>query len=118
MAPVETVSLSGEWVEVASATRRSVDLEGWRLSDEGGDMYIFSRFRLQGRAVIRFRTGVGRDRGADLYQDCRVHVWDNRSGSATWRSDRGRLIDVFSWDGRYDGRNDGGRHGGVRGGRR
>ncbi|GEC02373.1 hypothetical protein SSP24_00280 [Streptomyces spinoverrucosus] len=108
-------SLNAEWVEVTNTTRRSVNLDGWTLSDEDGNTYTFNRFRLDGRATVRIHTGEGRDRGADLYQDRRTHVWDNRSDTATLRNDRGRLIDAISWNGRYDGRNDERRHGGDRG---
>ncbi|MEU8825120.1 lamin tail domain-containing protein [Streptomyces sp. NPDC048636] len=98
-------SLNGEWVEIANHDRRAVNLNGWTLSDRDGRTYTFRHYRLDGRSTVRVHTGVGHDRGNDLYQDRRHYVWDNRD-TAILRNDHGRIIDVQSW-GRH---HHGGRH--------
>ncbi|WP_435220522.1 lamin tail domain-containing protein [Streptomyces sp. Tue6028] len=90
-------SLNKEWVEITNNTRRSVNLDGWTLSDEDGHTYTFDHYRLEGRATVRVHTGIGRDTSADLYQDRRHYVWDNRSDTATLRNDHDRFVDDTSW---------------------
>ncbi|WP_326756850.1 lamin tail domain-containing protein [Streptomyces hirsutus] len=90
-------SLKREWVELTNTTRHTVNLDGWTLADEDGHTYTFDHYRLAGRATVRIHTGLGRDTRADLYQDRRNYVWDNRSDAATLRNDRDRLIDRESW---------------------
>jgi len=91
-------SLNREWVELTNTSRRSVNLDGWTLSDEDGRTYTFEGFRLDGRSTVRVHTGFGRDSDTDVYQDRRRYVWDNRSDTATLRNDRGRVVDTESWD--------------------
>ncbi|MEU3278127.1 lamin tail domain-containing protein [Streptomyces antibioticus] len=105
-------SLNQEWVELTNTTRRSVNLNGWKLSDRDGDTYTFRNFRLAPRATVRVHTGVGRDTRKDVFQDRRREVWDNRSDTATLRTDRGRFVDSASWGrDRHQGRDDDRRNG-------
>lgn len=90
-------SLNREWVEITNNTRRTINLDGWALRDEGGHRYTFDHYRLDGRATVRVHTGHGRDTRTDVYQDRRTHVWDNRSDTATLRNDHRRFIDDTSW---------------------
>ncbi|WP_406164553.1 lamin tail domain-containing protein [Streptomyces sp. NBC_00996] len=90
-------SLNMEWVDVTNTSHRSVNLDGWTLSDEDGRTYTFRHYRLEGRSTVRVHTGVGRDSGTDLYQDRRTSVWDRHSDTATLANDHGRIIDTASW---------------------
>lgn len=93
-------SLNAEWVEITNTGRRTVNLDGWTLSDEDGNTYTFYDYRLEGRSTVRIHTGIGRDTDTDLYQDRRHEVWDNHSDTATLRNHRDRLIDAISWGSR------------------
>ncbi|MEU9288458.1 lamin tail domain-containing protein [Streptomyces sp. NPDC048275] len=95
-------SLNGEWVDVTNTSRRTVNLDGWTLSDEDGNRYTFRDYRLEGRATVRVHTGRGRDTDTDLYQDRRNQVWDDYSDTATLSDDRRRVVDTASWGGRHD----------------
>ncbi|MFI9248264.1 lamin tail domain-containing protein [Streptomyces sp. NPDC053086] len=106
-------SLNKEWVEISNDSRRSVNLDGWTLSDEDGHTYTFHHYRLDGRTTVRVHTGIGRDIRTDLYQDRRHYVWDNRSDTATLRNDHGRFVDDASWGYHRHGGDDR-RHGGDR----
>jgi hypothetical protein len=88
-------------VELTNTTRRTVNLDGWTLSDEDGHTYTFDHYRLEGRATVRIHTGEGRDTDSDLYMDRRNYVWDNHSDTATLRNDHDRFIDDASWGGRH-----------------
>ncbi|MEU9135114.1 lamin tail domain-containing protein [Streptomyces sp. NPDC048404] len=99
-------SLNAEWVEITNSGRHGVNLNGWTLKDEDGNRYTFRHYTLAGRSTVRVHTGYGRDTSRDLFQDRRNEVWDNRSDTATLRSDRGRFVDSVSW-GRHHDRNHG-----------
>lgn len=93
-------ALNREWVEITNTGRRSVNLDGWTLSDRDGQTYVFDRFRLDGRSSVRVHTGIGRDSRTDVYQDRHRPMWDDRSDRATLANERGREIDSESWGGR------------------
>ncbi|WP_333776456.1 lamin tail domain-containing protein [Streptomyces sp. IBSBF 3136] len=105
-------NLNQEWVEVTNASRRSVNLDEWTLSDEDGHTYTFHHYRLEGRATVRVHTGFGRDTRTDLFQDRRRSVWDTYRDTATLRNDHGRFVDSVSWGRDHRGHRDGGGWGG------
>ncbi|MFD4142724.1 lamin tail domain-containing protein [Streptomyces sp. NPDC058572] len=105
-------SLNAEWVDVTNIGRRSVDLDGWTLTNRDGKRYTFDDVRISGRSTIRVHTGYGRDRDGHVYQDRSTYVWGNWADKATLRDDDGRTVDTarYGWyndDGR---RHDGRRH--------
>ncbi|MEU3829950.1 lamin tail domain-containing protein [Streptomyces sp. SID486] len=89
-------SLNAEWIKITNDSRRSVNLDGWTLSDRDGRTYTFHHYRLDARASVKVHTGIGRDSKKDLYQDRRNYVWDN-SDTATLRNDHRRFVDDLSW---------------------
>ncbi|WP_413755196.1 lamin tail domain-containing protein [Streptomyces sp. MMBL 11-3] len=103
-------SLNKEWVEITNEGRRSVNLDGWTLSDEDGHTYTFGHYRLRGHQSVRVHTGENRDRDGHVFQDRRNYVWDNRSDTATLRGDNGRRIDTASWGRGHGHGNSGGHH--------
>lgn len=89
-------SLNAEWVEVKNTGRKAVSLRGFTLTDSQGTRYRFAGLRLDGRSSVKVHTGQGRDSAADVYQDRRTYVWDDRD-TATLRNDSGRVLDTRSW---------------------
>ncbi|KAB1987447.1 lamin tail domain-containing protein [Streptomyces triticiradicis] len=94
-------SLNQEWVEITNNGRRSVNLDGWTLSDADGHTYTFDHYRLGGRSTVRVHTGVGRDSRTDLFQDRHAYVWNNDRDRAVLRNDHGRFVDASSWGRRH-----------------
>ncbi|WP_369779968.1 lamin tail domain-containing protein [Streptomyces sp. R33] len=86
-------ALNTEWVEVENTGRRSVDLDGFTLTDQQGNRY---HLRLDGRSSVKVHTGQGRDTRHDVYQHRRHQIWDERD-TATLRDNRGNLIDTEAW---------------------
>ncbi len=109
-------SLNNEWVEITNHTRTAVNLDGWKLSNKGGETYTFHHYRLDGHATVRIHTGIGRDTNRDLYQDRHNYIWDNRADTATLRNDHRRLVDDTSWGNHRGGHGGGGHNGGGHGG--
>ncbi|MGW4272204.1 lamin tail domain-containing protein [Streptomyces seoulensis] len=94
-------SLNAEWVEITNNTRKTVNLNGWTLSDRDGHTYTFHHYRLQGRSTVRVHTGTGHDTRHGLFQDRRAYVWNNTSDTATLRNDHHRFVDSRSWGHRH-----------------
>jgi Lamin Tail Domain len=90
-------SLNREWVEVTNTGRRTVDLDGWTLSDRDGNRYRFDDLRLHGYATVRVHTGYGYDTRRDVYQDHRNSIWNPYADRATLRDDHGHTVDTQSW---------------------
>ncbi|WP_030303789.1 lamin tail domain-containing protein [Streptomyces katrae] len=89
-------ALNTEWVEVKNTGRRSVDLDGFTLTDQQGNRYRFNSLRLDGRSSVKVHTGEGRDTRHDVYQNRRHQIWNERD-TATLRDNRGNLIDTETW---------------------
>ncbi|MEV7129637.1 lamin tail domain-containing protein [Streptomyces sp. NPDC093260] len=100
-----TRSLNAEWVEITNTTRKTVDLNGWTLSDRDGHTYTFHHYRLEGRSTVRVHTGTGtgtgRDARRDLYQDRHAYVWNNTSDTATLRNEYHHFVDSRFWGHRH-----------------
>ncbi|MEV7130651.1 lamin tail domain-containing protein [Streptomyces sp. NPDC093260] len=96
-----TRSLNAEWVEITNTTRKTVNLNGWTLSDQDGHTYTFHHYRLDGRSTVRVHTGTGRDARHDLYQDRRAYVWNNSFDTATLRNEHHRFVDSRFWGHRH-----------------
>ncbi|MGW4562096.1 lamin tail domain-containing protein [Streptomyces sp. NPDC004561] len=93
-------ALVREWVDITNSSRRTVNLDGWTLSDRDGHTYTFHHYRLFGRSTVRVHTGFGYDTRTDLFQDRRHSVWDYND-TATLRNDDGRFVDDASWGRRH-----------------
>ncbi|MET9886184.1 lamin tail domain-containing protein [Streptomyces sp. NPDC006430] len=89
-------ALNREWVEIKNTGRRSVDLNGFTLTDRQGNRYRFHGFRLDGRSSVKVHTGQGHDTRTDVYQDRHHQIWDERD-TATLRDNRGNVIDSETW---------------------
>ena len=82
--PVEIVSIAGAGnleTEVALIRydgAQAIDLAGWRLRDEDGNVYIFPSVVLYAGGAVQVHSADGKDSIVDLYWSRREPVW--RSG--------------------------------------
>ena len=82
--PVEIVSIAGAGeldTEVALIRyngEQAIDLAGWRLRDEDGNVYIFPSVVVYAGGAVQVHTADGEDTIVDLYWSRRESVW--RSG--------------------------------------
>lgn len=82
---------SEEYVTLRNAGDQGLDLGGWRLEDRAGHRYRFPDYRLEARALVRIRTGSGRDDQENLYWGRNAAVWNNR-GDALYLVDAGNVL--------------------------
>lgn len=68
--------ISAESVTISNAGANPVDLAGWTLADESGQLYTFQQNTLYGGgAAITIFTGQGQDDAASLYWGLDTAIW-------------------------------------------
>ncbi len=73
-------NLNDEYVVFMNTCPRSIDMTGWKVTDEGAKhIYIFPRFKLNGGAKVYLHSGQGTNNNLHLY-------W-GRSYGAIWNND-------------------------------
>jgi len=86
-----------ERVIVANMGERLADMQGWTLSDAGGNIYTFANFRLWkgGSAIVHTRIGEDGNPPANFYWGKLEALW--ASGEvATLRDREGQVIDTYT----------------------
>jgi LysM repeat protein len=74
----------------------TLDLEGWSLSDEDGNEYVFPTFKLFGNgSAVTVYTGVGEDNASELYWGRSTAVWGEASDTVILRSPSGDVQSEF-----------------------
>lgn len=95
-----TANLRGEVVTLRNAGDRPVDLSGWRLSSERGDIYVFPEgVSLGPGESVAIHSGDGDDSASDLYWHARVPVWNDRGGVATLTTREGEVVAAYAYGG-------------------
>ena len=95
-------SLNLEYVYLwNTSTSRAVQLRGWTVRDQEGNVYRFPRYRLGPAKYVAVLTGRGRNRpkAGILYWGRRTYVWDNKRDGAILRKPSGRTVDLCSYRG-------------------
>jgi hypothetical protein len=91
-------SLNGEWISIVNNGRRAVNLRGYTIEDRANNVYRFGNVWIAGDGGrVRVHTGIGRDRGNQLFWDSRGYIWNNNGDTAVLSGPRGRTVDVCSY---------------------
>jgi hypothetical protein len=82
-----------EYVCIANAGSRAVDLTGWLMQDQYGWTYQFPTFSLDEGSKVKIRTGCGTDSQQDLFW-CKdeTAVWNNDGDCVFLMNQEGELI--------------------------
>jgi hypothetical protein len=91
-------SLNAEYVRIANASRKTVNLNNWTLRDKTGYRYTFGAVLLKPGKTLTVRTGRGRDTRTTVYWGRRAYVWNNGKDTAYLRNAAGRLVDSCSYN--------------------
>jgi hypothetical protein len=94
-------SLNDEFICLENTGNRSVDLTGWTIRDQDGNVYTFESYSLPSKAIVTIHTGRGSDRRLHTYWDQTDYVWDNPGETARLRRANGNLVDACRY--RHDG---------------
>lgn len=86
-----------ERVIIANMGERLADMQGWTLSDAGGNVYTFANFRLWkgGSAIVHTRIGEDGNPPANFYWGKLEALWEPGE-VATLTDDEGRVVDTYT----------------------
>ncbi len=86
-----------ERVIIANMGERLADMQGWTLSDSGGNVYTFANFRLWngGSAIVHTRIGEEGNPPANFYWGKLEAVWAPGE-VATLKDREGQVIDTYT----------------------
>lgn len=83
----------GEWVMLVSDDFGPIQLEGWKLTDEGArHAYTFPAVTIAPSGRLRVHMWDGVDDGDDLYVGRRQHWWNNDGDTAYLYDAHGTLV--------------------------
>lgn len=85
-------NLNGEWVQISNSGQTSLDLAGWQLYDESGQIYVFPSFTLEAGASVKVFSGKGSDSASGLYIGRGSPIWNNNGDTAVLRDAGGNVI--------------------------
>jgi len=83
-----------EFIEIKNTGRGPVGLTNWSIIDvDDNKRFKFPRFTLAGRAVVRIRSGAGRNTRTDLYWGHDNYIWNNdETETAVVRNAKGAVV--------------------------
>lgn len=88
-----------EYVDIRNSSGTSVDMEGWILRDDGGNIFTFPDFTLANSGTVRVRSGTGTNTSSTLFWGRTQEdgdVWNDVSDCAYLRDGLGgesKMID-------------------------
>jgi hypothetical protein len=88
-----------EYVCLKNTGRAAVDLAGWIVEDQDGNVYTFNEYSLPSKDIVTIYTGSGDDRRLHKYWDLDTAVWDDDGETATARRATGHVVDRCHYSG-------------------
>jgi len=86
-------NLNNEYVVLANAGGKTLDLSGWTVEDEAGATYTFpDGFTLEPDASVTLHTGSGADTAEDLYWNSGSPIWNNGGDTVIVRDEQGTIV--------------------------
>jgi len=90
--------LNREYITVRNAGEVPVDITGWTLSNQSGDVFTFpSGFILPAGNVVSVYSGCGEAEGSILYWCAGKPIWNAQTDRARLRNSEGILLDAFEY---------------------
>lgn len=69
--------VNNEQIDLRNTGTGVVEMAGWTLEDDDGNVFVFPDFRLQPSQVLRIFTRVGQNTPGALYWNQQVAVWED-----------------------------------------
>jgi endonuclease YncB( thermonuclease family) len=82
----DSTNLNGEIVLLKNGCMNPINMTGWYLLDNDGNIYRFPNFILDGGKYARVHSGIGIDNATDLYWNSTVEIWSN---DIVWKGSSG-----------------------------
>lgn len=86
--------LAGEVLQIVNDSDAALNLQGWRIRQEGGPTYIFGNFPIFPGGSVRLHSTTGTDTSIDLYWGQSGAVWQSQQ-TAQLVDGEGRLVTQY-----------------------
>jgi len=98
--------LNAEYLRIANLRAQPRSLQGWIVSNEHGDRYVFGPVVVPGGHTVTLASGSGEDQTAPdqpirLFWRREVPMWSNRGDVATLMDPAGQVVDRAEYDPRH-----------------
>jgi len=90
-------SYDGEYVEVRNDDTQAIQLKGWTLQDEAGNVFKFPDFVMQPQQVCRVYTNEDSPEWCGFSYGSDSDIWDDGSDCAYLRDGTGTLVDTYCY---------------------
>ncbi|HOU53188.1 MAG TPA: thermonuclease family protein [Myxococcota bacterium] len=99
----DTADLNAEYLRIANLRTDPRSLEGWIISNEHGDRYVFGPVVVPGGHTVTLATGSGEDQTSPdqpirLFWRQNRPMWSNRGDAATLMDPSGQVVDRVEYD--------------------
>ncbi|MFC2077560.1 lamin tail domain-containing protein [Candidatus Bipolaricaulota bacterium] len=92
--------VTGEVVTLRNTGTDPIDMSGWTLRNERGEIYVFpAGFSLAPQGQVAIHSSCGEDSESDLYWCSRLPVWNDNGGVATLSTRDGEDVASYSYGG-------------------
>ncbi len=89
---------NGEWIALTNVSRQTINLQGYRLNDNGPHVYTFNDYSLPAGETVRLYSGAGADGAGELYWgNVGASVWNNEGDVAYLYSANGTLVSQYQY---------------------
>jgi len=91
-------NLNDEYVVLLNTDDKTIDLNGWSMHDEHGNMFYFPNgFRLPAQHSVTVYTGSGTNMTTALYWHHKTPVWNNAGDTVFILNEKNNSIVTYSW---------------------
>ncbi|HMA83921.1 MAG TPA: lamin tail domain-containing protein [Candidatus Thermoplasmatota archaeon] len=91
-------NLNDEYVVLLNTDDKTIDLSGWSMHDEHGNMFYFPNgFRLTPQHSVTVYTGSGTNMTTALYWYHKTPVWNNAGDTVFILNEKNDNIVTYSW---------------------
>ncbi len=94
----DAANLNDEYFTLENTGTAPVDLGGWTVSNERGEVFRFpDGYTLAVGAVVFVHSGAGVDTGNVLYWNAAVPIWNDDSDIAVLYDPTGLIVDLYAY---------------------
>lgn len=94
----DAANLNDEYFTLENTGTAAVDLGGWTVSNERGEVFRFpDGYVLAVGAVVFVHSGAGVDTGDVLYWNATAPIWNNDSDIAVLYDSTGLIVDLYAY---------------------
>ena len=90
-------NLNDEYVILRNFCNYTLELTGWKITDNINSEYIFPKFFLPGKSKVTIHSGKGENNDTDLYWNREIAVWNNNGDTLRMYDGEGNKILEYSY---------------------